>query len=87
MVNSINDGLNKPDEVTDGAAIQVIDFVASAGSVANVSFDPAFGTAPKVVVSVVGGIASFPSASAGSAVFNCVTASASGTIFVMDTSL
>lgn len=80
MVNSLKNGLNTPDIFASGATLQIKEFVASAGSVGNVAFDTAFASAPTVMVNVVGGVASHPSASAGSVVFNCVTASASGTV-------
>lgn len=79
MVNPLNDGLSVTDVIASGASIQTGTFVASAGSVGNVAFGTAFSSAPTVVVSVVGGLATVPSASAGSVVFNTVTASASGT--------
>ena len=80
MVNSLKDGLNVPDVIASGASIQIKEFVSSAGSVATVSFDAAFSSAPLVVVSVVGGLASQPGVSAGSTVFNTTSASASGTV-------
>lgn len=80
MTNSLNDGLSTPDLIASGNSVQIKEFVASAGSVGNVSFDAAFTSAPLVVVSVVGGLASQPAVSAGSAVFNTATASASGTV-------
>lgn len=80
MVNSLENGLSIADVIASGNSIQTKSFIASAGSVGNVSFDTAFSAAPIVVVSVVGGLASVPSASAGSVVFNTVTASASGTL-------
>ena len=80
MVNSLVDGLNTPDLIASGNSVQIIEFVASAGSVVDISFDTAFTSAPLVVASVVGGLASHPAVSAGSAVFNTVTASASGTL-------
>ena len=80
MVNSLKDGLSTPDLIASGNSIQTKEFVASAGSVAVVTFDTAFTSAPLVVASVVGGLASHPAVSAGSAVFNTSTASASGTV-------
>ena len=80
MVNSLVDGLSIPDIIASGNSVQIQEFVASAGSVGDVSFGTAFTSAPLVIVSVVGGIASQPAVSAGSAVFNTVTASASGTL-------
>jgi len=80
MVNSLKDGLGIPDAIASGKSVQIKEFVASAGSVGAVTFDTAYASAPLVVVSVVGGIAAQPSVSAGSAVFNTVTASASGTL-------
>lgn len=81
MANSLKDGLNPPDIISSGATFQAKEFVSSAGSVAEVSFDTAFDSAPSIFVSVVGGLASHPSASAGSVVFNTTNANASGTVF------
>ena len=80
MVNSLVNGLNVPDVIASGASVQIKEFVSSAGSVANVSFDAAFSSAPLVVASVVGGLASQPAVAAGSVVFNTTAASSSGTV-------
>lgn len=79
MVNSINDGLGIPDVIASGNSVQAGEFVASTGSVVDVSFGTAFSSAPIVVATIVGGTANQISASAGSFVVNTVTASASGT--------
>lgn len=79
MVNSINDGMNRPDQIASGASIQAGEFVASAGSIATVTFPGTFASAPTVVCNAVGGLAGQVSASAGSFVVNTTTASASGT--------
>ena len=108
MANSLNDALNKPDQLADDAVttVEVTDasvtaakqsfvgtgsptvfgnsiqsgvVVASAGSIAEIAFPTVFGAAPNVVVEFVGGIAAHPSVSAGSAIINTITASASGT--------
>ena len=63
-----------------GNSVQMQEFVANAGSVAVVQFGTAFSAAPVVVAQVVGGISSHPATSAGSAVIECETASASGTL-------
>lgn len=47
MVNSLNDGLNKPDQFTSGATYQIGTGIASNVAV-NVAFGQVFASAPKV---------------------------------------
>jgi len=61
-----------------GNSIQMGEIVASAGSVAEIAFPTAFAAAPTVIATFVGGTAAHPSVSAGSAIINTTSASASG---------
>lgn len=45
MVNSLNDGLSKPDLIAEGRSIQAGSFTASAATT-TVVFDPAFANTP-----------------------------------------
>lgn len=61
-----------------GLSVQTGDYVSDAGSSATVQFGTAFAAAPTVVVHAAGGLASQPSASAGSVVIETTAASSSG---------
>ena len=51
MTNSLNDGLNKPDQVVQGAGVQVGSLNASAATTV-VTFSPSFAGAPVVITTL-----------------------------------
>lgn len=79
MSNALKDGLNIPDIIASGKAVQAGEFVATAGSVGTVTFLEAYATAPIVVTTVVGGVASYAASTTTGFTVNTTVASASGT--------
>lgn len=52
MVNPLNDGLNKPDELSQGFLVQAGSVEPTAATVKVVEFSPAFDVAPTIALTV-----------------------------------